>query len=305
MRVLVTWGSKMGGTAGIGRMLEETLRSHGFDVVAVSAEEVHSLEGVDAALIGGALYANRWPANVRRFVQRNIAGLRHIPVWLFSSGPLDDSADRAEIPPPLSVGVLGERIGALGHVTFGGRLAADAKGFPARAMAKTSAGDFRNPARIRGWADGLAQQLPSARPGEPIEHPARSLSRLLGFGVLGWALCLGAVASAFPVTGPAAATAVHSLATSLFFAGVGWRYFRARGSRDPLPTASTWTTLTIVLDSLVAFSFGPSVPLFRSVFGTFLPYLLLFVATWATGFVVSTMSWPEHAPLEHGQPTQD
>jgi menaquinone-dependent protoporphyrinogen oxidase len=54
-----------------------------------------------------------------------------------------------------------ERIGARGHVTFGGRLAADAKGFPASAMAKTHAGDWRDPDRIRGWAAEVAMELMS------------------------------------------------------------------------------------------------------------------------------------------------
>jgi menaquinone-dependent protoporphyrinogen oxidase len=52
-----------------------------------------------------------------------------------------------------------ERIGARGHVTFGGRLPADAKGFPASAMAKTRAGDWRDPERIRGWAADVAVEL--------------------------------------------------------------------------------------------------------------------------------------------------
>ena len=54
---------------------------------------------------------------------------------------------------------LVERIGARGHVTFGGRLPADAKGFPASAMARTNAGDWRDPERIRGWAADVAMKL--------------------------------------------------------------------------------------------------------------------------------------------------
>ena len=37
-----------------------------------------------------------------------------------------------------------ERVGAQSHVTFGGRLEKNAKGFPASAMAKTHSGDFRS-----------------------------------------------------------------------------------------------------------------------------------------------------------------
>jgi len=80
--------------------------------------------------------------------------LRHIPVWLFSSGPLDDSADHDAIAPTRDVAVLMERVGALGHATFGGRLSADAKGFPASAMARKRSGDWRNPAAGRALGGG-------------------------------------------------------------------------------------------------------------------------------------------------------
>lgn len=45
------------------------------------------------------------------------------------------------------------RIGARGQVTFGGRLSPDAKGFPASAMAKTRAGDWRDAAHVRRWVN--------------------------------------------------------------------------------------------------------------------------------------------------------
>lgn len=96
------------------------------------------LDGYDAVFIGGALYAGRWHRDARRFVKRHPGALRERPVWLFSSGPLDGSAIEA-IPPVPQVQELPTRIGARGHVTLGGRLPADAKGFPASAMAKTHA----------------------------------------------------------------------------------------------------------------------------------------------------------------------
>jgi menaquinone-dependent protoporphyrinogen oxidase len=80
-------------------------------------------------------------------------------VYLFSSGPLDDSASSGDIPPVKGVKALMERVGAQGHVTFGGRLAPDARGFPANAMAKKLAGDWRDPAQVRDWTLIVASQL--------------------------------------------------------------------------------------------------------------------------------------------------
>src|SRR6185295_20399990 len=100
-------------------------------------------------LVGGAVYAGRWPRSVRQFVKRHASELRARPVWLFSSGPLGDDGNKRDIPPTPSVAKLIEAVGARGHVTFGGRLAPDAQGFIASMMAKKYAGDWRSPEAIR------------------------------------------------------------------------------------------------------------------------------------------------------------
>jgi menaquinone-dependent protoporphyrinogen oxidase len=92
MRVLVTWGSKRGGTEGIARIIAYELNALGVEAALTPASNARDLRGYDAAIIGGALYMNRWHRDARRLVARHIAGLRRIPVWLFSSGPLDASA---------------------------------------------------------------------------------------------------------------------------------------------------------------------------------------------------------------------
>jgi menaquinone-dependent protoporphyrinogen oxidase len=199
MRVLVTWGSKRGGTEGIGRTLGQALEERGVEVVAASASKVSGLGTFDAVVVGGAIYANRWPGSVRRFVNRHVQQLRRVPVWFFSSGPLDDTADHRELPAPPQVSVLAERVGAKGHVTFGGRLEPNAKGFPAEAMAKKSSGDWRNPERIRAWAAQIATTLPGATPGTPVDHPARSIHRLLGHALAGWTLCAATRGTLQPV----------------------------------------------------------------------------------------------------------
>ena len=80
-------------------------------------------------------------------------------MWLVSSGPLDDSAEERDIPPTPQVARLIRRVGARGHVTFGGRLEPDATGFPAGAMAKSKAGDWPSPAHARRWATAVFNEL--------------------------------------------------------------------------------------------------------------------------------------------------
>jgi menaquinone-dependent protoporphyrinogen oxidase len=165
MRVLVAYGSKRGGTSGLADMIGAALTKAGCETVVTSAGDNPDVADVDAVIVVGALYANRWHPDARRFVRRNSAALHKFPVWLVSSGPLDDSAERHVIPPTRQVAKLAARVDARGHVTFGGRLARDAKGFPASAMAKKVAGDWRSQAHVQRWVESVVSQLNSAKAG--------------------------------------------------------------------------------------------------------------------------------------------
>ena len=159
MRVLVAYGSTRGGTEGLAHMVAEGLREKDCTVEVFPAGKARGIDGYDAVVVGGALYAFRWHRAARRFVRRHTAELRKLPVYFFSSGPLDDSAAKGEIPPVKGVAALIDRVGARGHVTFGGQLSQHARGFPASAMAKKVAGDWRDPVQVRAWAHSVAAQL--------------------------------------------------------------------------------------------------------------------------------------------------
>jgi menaquinone-dependent protoporphyrinogen oxidase len=176
-RVLVAFGSRRGGTAEIATAIADTLRSQGLTVDCMRAAEIRDVTSYDAFIVGGALYAARWIREARRFVVRNAAALRARPVWLFSSGPLDDSAHRQALRPVRGVAALMAHVGAQGHATFGGRLAANATGFPAAAMAKSHAGDWRSWDQIKDWAREIAHKLATLPrpPALPPLRPARGL----------------------------------------------------------------------------------------------------------------------------------
>lgn len=129
MRVLAAYGSKMGGTAGIAALVGQALTDAGFQADVRPVSEMNRIEADDAVLVGGTWYSGHWHRQARRFVKRHATALRTRPVWLFSSGPLNGSADDA-IPPVPQVQELLERIGARGHVTFGGRLPRRRQGVP-------------------------------------------------------------------------------------------------------------------------------------------------------------------------------
>jgi menaquinone-dependent protoporphyrinogen oxidase len=290
MRVLVTWGSRRGGTEGIARIVSETLQREGHQAEILPPSQAARASGFEAAVVGGALYANRWHPAARHFVARHEKALRAVPVWFFSSGPLDDSAARGSIPPTRQVEILMERVGALGHVTFGGRLVPDAHGFPAAAMAKKRAGDWRAPDRIQAWAAEIGRALPAARPGVAINHPGRSLGRLLLYGVVGWAICAATMGALIATVGLGVALWLHALAATLIFVLVARAYFRARGAREPLSVAAVFAATVGLLDLVVvAGAIQHSLAMFASFVGTWLPFSLIFGATWATGEVMSMM----------------
>ncbi len=163
-RVLVAYGTKHGATAGIASEIGRTLREDGLDAVVVPADDVDDVRGYDAVVLGGALYAGHWSGKAKRCAERNEHLLKHRPVYLFSSGPVDSSAEQHDIAAVPAVAREMERLGAREHVTFGGSITASTPGFIARAMVRAGkGGDFRNPERIRTWAHHISAELAAPR----------------------------------------------------------------------------------------------------------------------------------------------
>src|SRR4051794_24926973 len=127
--------------------------------VVQPAGTVADLQDVEAVIVAGALYAGRWHKDARKLVKRQARRLSELPVWLVATGPLDSTADQGQIAPVAQVKEAAERIGARGVQTFGGRLEPDAKGFPASAMAKSRAGDWRDPEHVARWVDEVVSEL--------------------------------------------------------------------------------------------------------------------------------------------------
>lgn len=161
MKALVVYGSKRGGTQGLAEMLGDGLAEQGLAVtVRSAADKTRDLASYDLVVVGGALYANLWHKDARRFVHRNAGFLRDKPVWLFSSGPLGpEPPEAATIDPTEQVRELMKAVGARGHRTFGGRLSPEAKGFPASAMARWRSGDWRDHEDVRLWAKEIVAEM--------------------------------------------------------------------------------------------------------------------------------------------------
>ena len=162
-RVLVAYATKHGSTREVAEEIGRVLRQRGLDTDVAEARLVRDLAPYGAVVLGSALYAAHWQRDANRFVARHLAALQARPVWLFSTGPLDRSADAGLLPAPPSVAITTDPIGARAHRVFGGRLLAATPGLDPQVLATHPVGDFRDWAAIRAWAQGIAAAL--AAPG--------------------------------------------------------------------------------------------------------------------------------------------
>ncbi len=160
MTVLVSAASKHGSTAEIARVIGRILEDHGVPVDLRPAENVASVTGYEAVVLGSGVYAGHWLDAAKRVVQNQAGALRDRPVWLFSSGPVGDPPKPEE--DPVDVAALVGTSGALEHRVFAGKLDRRSLGFAEKAVVvalRAPTGDFRDWAAIEAWAAHIADEL--------------------------------------------------------------------------------------------------------------------------------------------------
>jgi menaquinone-dependent protoporphyrinogen oxidase len=158
VQVLVVYGSTRGGTAGLAHLVADSLGRRGVDTEVRGAADVRTLAGVDAVVVGGALYRNRWHPDAVAFVTRHRAALRSLPVWFFSSGPLDFSARSGALAAVPQVTALARDVDVRGHMTFGGLLNERPTGLRS-IFGWGPAGDFRDPRHVCEWVERIVADL--------------------------------------------------------------------------------------------------------------------------------------------------
>ncbi|WBB61952.1 flavodoxin [Streptomyces sp. WMMC500] len=160
LRVLVAYGSKNGSTAEIAHWIAAELGEQGIDADVQPARQVRDLGPYGAVVLGSGVYAAHWRREAVRFARRHRRALLRRPVWLFSSGPLDDSAQEGRAVSPPATKRLADRVRAESHVVFGGKLDESAEGFVARRIVRSGkGGDFRDRRQIRDWAAEVAAEI--------------------------------------------------------------------------------------------------------------------------------------------------
>lgn len=124
----------------------------------------------------------------------------------------------------------------------------------------------------------------------------RELLTVLTFAIIGWAFC-GAIMGIGPLFLSMDATLiVHAIGGPLGFALLAFIYHRRFAYTGPLATALIFIGVVIGLDLfLVAPVFVRSFAMFASFAGTWLPFMLIFVASLVVGRLVRR-SQPDPSP---------
>jgi len=89
--ILLTYATRFGSTQEVAEAITSVLREAGIEVEIQPMQEVRSLNGYDAVVMGAALYNTRWHQDAHEFLTKHQDVLQQQPVAIFALGPLNTS----------------------------------------------------------------------------------------------------------------------------------------------------------------------------------------------------------------------
>lgn len=116
-------------------------------------------------------------------------------------------------------------------------------------------------------------------------HPSRAKSfTLLTFAFVGWALCGAIMGIGRAVTSLENTLVIHAMGAPIMFGALSRVYFRKFNYTSPLQTAVAFLGSVVFIDVFViALLVEKSLAMFTSILGTWIPFSLIFSATYLTG----------------------
>ncbi|QQM68069.1 flavodoxin domain-containing protein [Actinomyces weissii] len=160
MKILLTASSRHGSTEEVADVIATELRQGGHDLEVVRPQEVSSVEGYDAFVVGSAVYMTSWTEEAVDFTRRFRDALASKPVWAFSVGL--SGLPHGKVTDPRRVGPVLLSLDPEEHVTFAGRFDPSRLSLRERTIAKVggaSEGDFRDWDEVRTWARSILAAL--------------------------------------------------------------------------------------------------------------------------------------------------
>ena len=105
--------------------------------------------------------------------------------------------------------------------------------------------------------------------------------------LVGWALCGAVIAVGRNLMPMGTVLIIHAVAAPVFFALISILFHRKFAYLSPIGAAAVFTGIVILIDAgLVAPVFEKNWDMFRSVLGTWIPFVLIFASSWASGKAV-------------------
>ena len=129
--------------------------------------------------------------------------------------------------------------------------------------------------------------------------------------LVGWALCGAIIGIGRSVTTMDNTLIAHAIGAPIIFSLLSLVYFRFFHYTPPLQTAAIFLGIVMAMDFfVVAPFFEKSFAMYASILGTWIPFALIFLATWLTGLSVvrasqcsrlagSLPASPHAAPAQH------
>jgi hypothetical protein len=113
---------------------------------------------------------------------------------------------------------------------------------------------------------------------------AGKIAIIVAHAIVGWAFCGAIMAIGPQIFSMQTTLVIHAIGGPLGFALLSFFYFKKFGFTTPMQTAIVFLAIVIGLDFfLVAMVFEKSFAMFASVLGTWIPFALIFAATYFTG----------------------
>jgi menaquinone-dependent protoporphyrinogen oxidase len=167
-KILVTYASRTGATAGVAEAITQTLTKGGAAVDVLPMSDVKDLKEYSAVVAGSAIQGGQWLPEAMKFIQSNKATLSQKPFAAFlvcmtlamSKGNYRDHvatwmAPVREIVRPVSEGLFAGSMEINKMKSFGDRI----KFKMSVAMGVWAEGDHRNWDAIHQWAESIRPKM--------------------------------------------------------------------------------------------------------------------------------------------------
>lgn len=170
MKVLVAYATAHGSTAEVAERISGALQKHGIHATSANVQEIASVEGYDAFILGTAVHAGTWLPDMTAFVKRTAPSIGQKPVYLWvncirilEQYGYDHVVEYYMVPEVL------EGLNIREKTAFAGKLRLDevdwnerwtlAARYDGTTWPSNFDGDFRDWEKISVWADKVAAEL--------------------------------------------------------------------------------------------------------------------------------------------------